>query len=320
MVHDVIILGSGPAALTAAVYATRGNLDTLVIAGMQYGGQLMLTTGVENYPGFPEGVQGPDLIDKMIKQAERFEAEFIYDDATDVDFQSRPFKVLVGEDAYEGRCVIIATGASAKWLGLPSEQELLGRGVSSCATCDGHFFKDKDVLVVGGGDSAMEEALFLARLVRSVRVIHRRDELRASKIMQRRAFDHPKIDFLWNAEIVEVLGDGRVEGARIVTHPQGNPRRLREEAPDDPGLVEKEVACDGVFVAIGHTPNTGFLNGQVRLDAKGYIVVEDITRTSVEGVFVAGDVHDHRYRQAVTAAGFGCMAAMDAEKWLEEQT
>ncbi len=226
----------------------------------------------------------------------------------------------MGEDAYEGRSVIVATGASTRWLGLESEGRLLGRGVSSCATCDGHFFKDKDVLVVGGGDSAMEEALFLARLVRRVRVLHRRDELRASKIMQERAFNHPKIDFLWNTEVVEILGEERVQGARVVSHPGGQPLRVYEEDPDDADLTVKDMTCDGVFVAIGHTPNTGFLHGQVELDAKGYIVVEDSTRTSVEGVFVGGDVHDYRYRQAVTAAGFGCMAAMDAEKWLEEQT
>ncbi len=305
MVYDVIILGSGPAALTAAVYSTRGNLSTLVIAGSQYGGQLMLTTEVENYPGFPNGVQGPELMDLMIKQAERFDAEFIYDDATAVDFGTRPFKVLAGGKRYEGRTVIVATGASAKWLGLDAEDRLRGRGVSSCATCDGHFFKDKDVLVVGGGDAAMEEAIFLSRLVNSVRVIHRRDQLRASKIMQQRAFQNPKIDFIWDSIIVDVLGDEKVEGARIRNVKSGE---------------EVELKCDGVFIAIGHKPNTDFLTGEVDLDEKGYIRVQDHTKSSVEGVFVGGDVHDYRYRQAVTAAGFGCMAAMDAEKWLEEQT
>ncbi len=298
-------MGSGPAALTAAVYTTRGNLDTLVIAGAQYGGQLMLTTDVENFPGFPEGVQGPDLMDLMIKQAEKFDAKFIYDDATSVDFKSRPFKVFVGEKEYEGKTVIIATGASAKWLGLESEEKLRGRGVSACATCDGHFFRDKDVLVVGGGDGAMEEALFLSRLCKSVRVIHRRDELRASKIMQQRAFDNPKIDFIWDSIVVEILGDEKVEGARIKNVKTGE---------------EKDLRSDGVFIAIGHSPNTGFLDGEVELDKKGYVKVLDNTKTNVEGIFVGGDVHDYRYRQAVTAAAFGCMAALDAEKWLEGQT
>lgn len=304
MTYDVIVIGSGPAGLTAATYSTRGNLRTLVIAGSQYGGQLMLTTGVENYPGFPEGIQGPDLMDLMIKQAERFQAEFIYDDATKVDFETRPFKVFVGEKVYEGRAIVIATGASARWLGLESEQKLVGRGVSSCATCDGHFFKDKDVVVVGGGDSAMEEALFLSRMVKSVRVIHRRDQLRASKIMQERAFKNPKIDFIWDSVVLNILGEERVEGVRIKNVKTGD---------------EKDLKCDGVFVAIGHKPSTDIFKGQVELDEKGYIKVLDHTRSSVEGVFVSGDVHDYRYRQAVTAAGFGCMAAMDAEKWLEGQ-
>ncbi len=300
----MIILGSGPAALTAAVYTTRGNMETLVIAGAQYGGQLMLTTDVENYPGFPQGIQGPELMDLMIKQAERFDAEFIYDDATSVDFKSRPFTVSVGEDEYQARAVVIATGASAKWLGLESEERLRGRGVSSCATCDGHFFKDMDVLVVGGGDAAMEEALFLSRLCKSVRVVHRRDELRASKIMQKRALDNPKIDFIWDSIVVEILGEEKVRGARIRNVKTGE---------------ESELECEGVFIAIGHTPNTKFLEGQIELDKKGYVKVEDSTKTNVEGVFVGGDVHDYRYRQAVTAAAFGCMAAMDAEKWLEGQ-
>lgn len=300
----MIILGSGPAALTAAVYTTRGNMDTLVIAGAQYGGQLMLTTDVENYPGFPQGIQGPELMDLMIKQAERFDAEFIYEDATSVDFESPPFKVFVGKKEYQARAVVIATGASAKWLGLDSEERLRGRGVSSCATCDGHFFKDRDVLVVGGGDAAMEEALFLSRLCRSVRVIHRRDELRASKIMQKRAYDNPKIDFIWDSIVVDILGGEKVEAARLRNVKTG---------------TEEDIKCDGVFIAIGHTPNTRFLDGQVELDKKGYIRVDDHTKTDVEGVFVGGDVHDYRYRQAVTAAAFGCMAAMDAEKWLEGQ-
>ncbi len=303
MRYDVIILGSGPAGLTSAVYATRGNLKTLVIAGFEYGGQLMLTTDVENYPGFPEGIQGPDLMDVMIKQAERFGAEFVYENATSVDFTSNPFKVHVEDKSYEGRSVIIATGASARWLGLESEKRLIGHGVSSCATCDGHFFRDMDLVVVGGGDTAVEEALFLAKLAKHVTVIHRRDELRASKIMAERAFKNPKIDFLWDSVVVEVLGDEKVSGIRV--------QNVKTKETED-------IPVAGVFVAIGHTPNTKVFDGQIDME-RGYIIVNDSTRTNVEGVFVAGDVHDYRYRQAVTAAGFGCMAAMDAEKWLEAQ-
>ncbi|MCJ2530912.1 MAG: thioredoxin-disulfide reductase [Candidatus Thermoplasmatota archaeon] len=303
MLYDVIILGSGPAGLTSAVYATRGNLKTLVIAGFEYGGQLMLTTDVENYPGFPEGIQGPDLMDVMIKQAERFGAEFVYENATSVDFTSRPFKVHIEDKSYEGRSVIVATGASARWLGLESEKRLIGYGVSSCATCDGHFFRDMDLVVVGGGDTAIEEALFLAKLAKHVTVIHRRDELRASKIMAERAFKNPKIDFLWDSAVLEVLGEEKVSGVRV--------ENVKTKEMED-------IPVAGVFVAIGHTPNTKVFDGQIDME-RGYIVVNDSTRTNVEGVFVAGDVHDYRYRQAVTAAGFGCMAAMDAEKWLEAQ-
>ncbi len=303
MLYDVIILGSGPAGLTSAVYATRGNLKTLVIAGFEYGGQLMLTTDVENYPGFPEGIQGPDLMDVMIKQAERFGAEFVYENATSVDFNSSPFKVHIEDKSYEGRSVIIATGASARWLGLESEKRLIGYGVSSCATCDGHFFRDMDLVVVGGGDTAIEEALFLAKLAKHVTVIHRRDELRASKIMAERAFKNPKIDFLWDSVVVEVLGEEKVSGVRV--------ENVKTKEMED-------IPVAGVFVAIGHTPNTKVFDGQIDME-RGYIVVNDSTRTNVEGVYVAGDVHDYRYRQAVTAAGFGCMAAMDAEKWLEAQ-
>ncbi len=303
MLYDVIILGSGPAGLTSAVYATRGNLKTLVIAGFEYGGQLMLTTDVENYPGFPEGIQGPDLMDVMIRQAERFGAEFVYENATSVDFTSRPFKLYVEDTSYEARSVIIATGASARWLGLESEKRLVGYGVSSCATCDGHFFRDLDLVVVGGGDTAIEEALFLAKLAKHVTVIHRRDELRASKIMAERAFKNPKIDFLWDSAVVEVLGEEKVSGVRV--------QNVKTKEMED-------IPVAGVFVAIGHTPNTKVFDGQIDME-RGYIVVNDSTRTNVEGVFVAGDVHDYRYRQAVTAAGFGCMAAMDAEKWLEAQ-
>ncbi|MFQ5908701.1 MAG: thioredoxin-disulfide reductase [Thermoplasmata archaeon] len=303
MLYDVIILGSGPAGLTSAVYATRGNLRTLVVAGFEYGGQLMLTTDVENYPGFPDGIQGPDLMDLMIKQAERFGGEFIYENATKVDFSERPFKVHIGDIVHEGRSIIIATGASARWLGLDSEKRLIGYGVSSCATCDGHFFREMDLVVVGGGDTAMEEALFLSKLAKHVTVIHRRDELRASKIMAERAFRNPKIDFLWDSVVVDVLGEKKVTGVRVQNV------KTKEE---------QDVPVQGVFIAIGHIPNTKIFEGQVEME-KGYITVYDSTRTNVEGVFVAGDVHDFRYRQAVTAAGFGSMAAIDAERWLETQ-
>jgi thioredoxin reductase (NADPH) len=300
--YDVIIIGSGPAGLTAALYTSRAKLKTLVVAGSQWGGQLMLTTEVENFPGFKEGILGPDLMDNMWKQAERFGAEMIFDDATAVDFSSKPFRVTVGSKVYEGKSVIIATGASARWLGLESETRLRGRGVSVCATCDAAFFKDKKVVVVGGGDTAMEEALALSKFAREVKVIHRRDKLRASKILQERAFKDPKIGFIWNSTVQEILGKDRVEGIR-----------LRKVDSNE----EFELACDAVFIAIGHKPNTEIFRGQIELDRAGYVVAEDTTKTSVEGVFVAGDAQDHRYRQAVMAAGAGCKAAMDAERYLE---
>ena len=300
--YDVIIIGSGPAGLTAAIYNSRAKLKTLVVAGTMWGGQLMLTTEVENFPGFKEGILGPDLMDNMWKQAERFGAEMIFDDATAVDFSSKPFKVTVGRKVYEGKSVIIATGASAKWLGLESETRLRGRGVSVCATCDAAFFKDKKAVVVGGGDTAMEEALALSKFAREVKVIHRRDKLRASKILQERAFNDPKIEFIWNSTVQEILGKDRVEGARL--------RKV------DSNEVF-ELACDAVFIAIGWKPETEIFKGQIELDEKGYVVVKDGTKTNVEGVFVAGDVQDYRYRQAATAAGEGCKAALDAEKYLE---
>jgi thioredoxin reductase (NADPH) len=268
-----------------------------------WGGQLMLTTEVENFPGFKEGILGPDLMDNMWKQAERFGAEMVFDDATAVDFSSKPFKVMVGNKVYEGKSVIIATGASARWLGLESETRLRGRGVSVCATCDAAFFKDKKTVVVGGGDSALEEALALTKFAREVAVIHRRDKLRASKILQERAFKNPKIKFIWNATVQEILGKDKVEGVR-----------LRKVDSNE----EFELACDAVFVAIGHKPNTEIFKGQIELDEKGYVIAKEETKTSVKGVFVAGDVTDYRYRQAITAAGAGCKAAMDAEKYLEE--
>jgi len=300
--YDVIIIGSGPAGLTASIYTSRASLKTLVVAGALWGGQLMLTTEVENFPGFKKGILGPDLMDNLWKQAERFGAEMIFDDATAVDFSSKPFKVTVGSKAYEGKSVIIATGASARWLGLESETRLRGRGVSVCATCDAAFFKDKKTVVVGGGDSAMEEALALSKFVREVKVIHRRDKLRASKILQERAFKDPKIGFIWNSSVQEILGKDKVEGIR-----------LRKVDSNE----EFELTCDAVFVAIGHKPNTEIFKGQIELGKAGYVVAGDETKTRVEGVFVAGDVEDYRYRQAVTAAGTGCKAALDAQKYLE---
>jgi len=300
--YDVIVIGSGPAGLTAALYASRAKLKTLVVAGALWGGQLMLTMEVENFPGFKEKILGPDLMDNMRKQAERFGAEIIFNEATAVDFLSKPFKVTVGSKVYEGRSVIIATGASAKWLGLESETRLRGRGVSVCATCDAPFFKDKKAVVVGGGDTAIEEALTLSKFAREVKVVHRRDKLRASKILQERAFNNPKIEFIWNSTVQEILGKDKVEGVRL--------RKIDSNE-------EFELTCDAVFIAIGYKPNTEIFKGQIELDQAGYVVAKDTTRTSVEGVFVAGDAQDYRYRQAVTAAGAGCKSAMDAEKYLE---
>lgn len=300
--HDVIIIGSGPAGLTAAIYTSRAKLKTLVVAGTLWGGQLMLTTEVENFPGFAEGIQGPDLIDNMRRQAERFGTEFLFEDATAVDFSSKPFRISVGDKTFEGRAVIIATGASAKWLGLESEARLRGRGVSVCATCDAPFFKDKKVVVIGGGDTAMEEALVLANFASKVTVVHRRDQLRATKILQERAFNNNKIRFVWDTEVQEILGQNRVEGIRLKNVKTGE---------------ESTFATDAVFVAIGYKPNTEIFGGKIELDKKGYVVARNETKTSVEGVFVAGDVQDYRYRQAVTAAGAGCKAALDAQKYLE---
>ena len=307
--YDVIIIGSGPAGCTAAIYAIRAYLKTLVVAGFEAGGQLMLTSDVENFPGYPEGIGGPEMMADLRKQAERFGAEFVEEDATEVDFTNAAGEAHVVKthgEAYRSRTVIVATGSSAKWLGIESEQRLMGRGVSACATCDGFFFKDKKVVVVGGGDTAMEEATFLTKYAKQVVIVHRRDEFRASKIMARRAMEHPKITIEWNREVAEVLGTDKVEGVR-----------LRSTA----GEEDKEVACDGFFMAIGHKPNTDLFRGQLHLDEAGYIMPEGTnqTRTNVPGVFVAGDVFDHRYKQAITAAGSGCKAAIDAERWLEDQ-
>jgi thioredoxin reductase (NADPH) len=301
--RNVIVLGSGPAGLTAALYAARADLKPLVLKGIDAGGQLMLTTDVENYPGFPDAILGPELMERMEKQAGRFEAELLHQEATRVDLSSRPFGVWSGDQEWRARTLIMATGASAKMLGLDSERRLLGHGVSTCATCDGFFFRGQELLVVGGGDSAMEEALFLTRFATKVTVVHRRDSLRASKIMQDRALAHDKIEFLWDSVVEDVLGDGQVSGARI--------RNVKSGATD-------EVPAGGVFVAIGHTPNTKLFEGQVDMTEQGYVTVQEpTTRTSVEGAFAAGDVVDFIYRQAITAAGMGCQAAMDAERFLE---
>jgi thioredoxin reductase (NADPH) len=306
-VRNVIIVGSGPAGLTAAVYTGRANLSPLVLAGSQPGGQLTLTTEVENYPGFESGIMGPELMDVMRRQAERFKAEVRDDDAIALDLSQRPFSVKTTEQTYQARTVIVATGASAKMLGLPYEKKLIGRGLSTCATCDGFFFKDQELIVVGGGDSAMEEATFLTKFASKVTVVHRRDTLRASKIMQDRARRNPKIAWVWNSVIDEVFDvtQGRVTGVRL--------RNVQSGATAD-------MAVGGVFVAIGHTPNTQLLAGQLEVDDGGYVVTRPgSTRTSIPGVFAAGDVADHVYRQAVTAAGTGCMAAIDAERYLEAE-
>jgi thioredoxin reductase (NADPH) len=299
----VLIVGSGPSGLTAALYAARANLHPIVIEGAEAGGQLMLTTEVENYPGFPTGILGPELISKMREQAERFGAEFVTANATKVDLSGSPFHVWVDDEQYTGKSLIISTGAKAKMLGLDSERKLLGRGVSTCATCDGFFFRSKALAVVGGGDSALEEAIFLTRFATKVTIVHRRDRLRASKVMQDRAYANPKIDFVWNSVVEEVAGDNAVRGVRL--------RNLKDGS-------ESTLDVDGVFVAIGHLPNTELFDGQIGVDEAGYILVDHpSTATSVDGVFAAGDAVDHIYRQAVTAAGTGCAAAIDAERWLE---
>jgi thioredoxin reductase (NADPH) len=298
----VVIVGSGPAGYTAAVYAARAELKPVVIAGLQFGGQLMLTTDVENYPGFPEGVTGPEMMELFQKQAERFGTEIVLEDAVEIDTRRRPFTVRTAGKTWTADALILATGATARWLGIPSETRLMNRGVSACATCDGALFRGKAMAVVGGGDTAMEEALFLTRFATRVTVVHRRNELRASKIMQERARANPKIEFAWNSEVAEILGDDAVSGVRLRDVETGKTRELGVEA---------------VFVAIGHKPNTELVRGQIALDGVGYIeVAPGTTRTNVEGVFACGDAMDPVYRQAVTAAGTGCMAAIDAERWL----
>jgi len=304
-IYNTIIIGSGPAGLTAALYAGRAEIEPLVIAGLQPGGQLTITTDVENFPGFPEGIQGPELVANMTKQAERFGAKIAYENVAGVDFSQKPFKVKTDGNEYQAKSVIIATGAEVKWLGLENETRLRGKGVTACATCDGFFFKDLDIVVIGGGDSAMEEALFLTKFGKSVTIVHRRDEFKASKIMLKRAQDHPKISCITDVTVVDILGEDSFSGIRIKDNKTGE---------------ERDVAAKGYFVAIGHTPASKvFQEAGIEVDAKGYVIPKEFTQTNIEGVFVAGDVHDHRYRQAITAAGEGCKAALDVEKYLTEK-
>lgn len=301
-IKEVVIIGSGPAGLTAALYAARAELKPTLIAGFTPGGQLMQTTEVENYPGFVNGIQGPELMDNMLKQVARFGTEMVYENAVAVDFTKQPFVVKTEKAEYQSKTVIIATGAEANWLNLPNEQKLRGKGVSACATCDGFFFKEKEVVVIGGGDTAMEEATFLTKFASKVTIVHRREEFRASKIMLARAKANPKINFVTNVTVADVLGENSVEGIKIKNNASGE---------------ESEIKASGYFSAIGHTPSTKiFAEAGVEIDAKGYIVVKNHTQTNIPGVFVAGDVNDPHYRQAIVAAGMGCMAALDAEKYL----
>jgi thioredoxin reductase (NADPH) len=302
--RNVIVIGSGPAGYTAALYAGRANLEPLVLKGLEAGGQLMLTTDVENYPGFADGIMGPELMDQMEKQASRFGAEILAVHVTEVDLTARPFTVGAGDQTWQATSIIVATGASARWLGVPGEQQLRGRGVSACATCDGFFFRDRELVVVGGGDSAMEEAVFLTKFASKVTIVHRREEFRASKIMQERALANPKISVIWDTTLDEIIGADAVTGVRL--------RNVRTGET-------QEFATDGVFMAIGHDPNTSLFRGLLELDVEGYVkVAEPRTHTSVPGVFAAGDVTDRVYRQAVTAAGQGCKAAIDAERYVED--
>lgn len=302
--YDAIIIGSGPAGYTAGIYTSRANLSTLIISGTLPGGQLMTTSEVENYPGFPNGIFGPELMMNMRQQAERFGAVIVDDEVLKVDFKNRPFTITTHAETYTAEATLVCTGASPRKLGIPAEQQFSGRGVSYCATCDGPFFKGENIVVVGGGDTAMEEATFLTKFGKSVRVVHRRDSLRASKILQQKALENPKIEFIWNNVVADIKGNNKISTVLVKDINTGK---------------ERTIETGGLFVAIGHEPNTAVFKGQLELDDKGYIVLKHHTKTSVEGVFAAGDVHDHRYRQAVTAAGFGCMAAIDVEKWLSER-
>lgn len=301
---EVIIIGSGPAGYTAGVYTSRAKLRTLIISGTLPGGQLMTTSEVENYPGFPNGIFGPELMMNMREQAERFGTVIVDDEVIRVDFSKRPFIITTHSETYEAESVLICTGASPRKLGIEGEQQFAGRGVSYCATCDGPFFKGEDIVVVGGGDTALEEATFLTKFGKSVKIIHRRESLRGSKILQQKAFENPKIHFLWNSVVADIKGDKKI-GTIVIKDINNGKQQI--------------IQAGGLFVAIGHEPNTAIFKGQLEMDDKGYIILKDHTKTSVEGVFAAGDVHDYRYRQAVTAAGFGCMAALDVEKWLTER-
>lgn len=299
---DVVIIGSGPASLSAAVYTTRGAASTLIVGGEKWGGQLMLTSIVDNFPGFPEGIMGPDLMINMRKQAVRFGAEFIEKNATKIDITKSPYEVHVGEDVFKARAIIIATGSATNWLNVPGESILIGRGVSSCAPCDAPFFKDKHVVVVGGGDSAMEEALVLTKYASKVTIVHRKDVFRASKIMQDRVMSNPKIEILWNTEVKEVIGVQKLEKLKIFNNKTNQ---------------DSELVADGMFVAIGHKPETEIFKGHIDVDEKGYIKLHNMSQTSKEGVYVSGDVHDYHYRQAITAAGYGAMSGLDVLKYLE---
>jgi thioredoxin reductase (NADPH) len=301
---DVIIIGSGPAGYTAGIYTSRAKLKTLIISGMLPGGQLMTTSEVENYPGFPNGIFGPELMMNMRQQAERFGSIVLDDEVIAVNFKQRPFTITTSSESFKAESVLVCTGASPRKLGIPAEQQFAGRGVSYCATCDGPFFKGEDIVVVGGGDTAIEEATFLTKFGKSVKIVHRRDTLRASKILQEKAFENPKIKFLWNTVVSDINGDKKVSSVIV--------RDINKQN-------EQKISAGGLFVAIGHDPNTAIFKGKLEMDEKGYIVLRNNTRTSVDGVFAAGDVHDYKYRQAVTAAGFGCMAAIDVEKWLAEK-
>ncbi|MFC1600538.1 thioredoxin-disulfide reductase [Patescibacteria group bacterium] len=316
---DVAIIGSGPSSLTAAIYTTRGAASTLILGGEKWGGQLMLTTTVDNYPGFPKGIQGPELMQKMREQAERFGAEFVAKKVVAVIFDNKPFLLKTGDEDYKANSVIIATGAETRWLGVPGEEKLRGRGVSSCAPCDAPFFKDKEVVVVGGGDVAMEEALVLTKYAKSVTMIHRRDEFKASQAMQEKVFENNKIKILWDSEVVEMMGEEKLDAVKIKTKKDSKKTKNFEgetKVKGDYFFWQKKI--DGMFVAVGHIPATDVFEQKIELDEKGYVKLHNATHTDKKGVFVAGDVHDYRYRQAITAAGYGCMAGMDTIKYLDK--